>query len=453
MGKRVREGALSSGAQEGFTPEGVPVPPSGRFQVLRDRRSPLHWELRLEPADGAAASWVMAGGLPPRPGEGRVAAHAATLPSEEVEAWDEGAYEARQGKEGAWTLRLDGRRVRGRYHLQRDGDVWTLERVDDESVRPFPEHALPMLAVASPYPADEVAYAFEVKWDGIRALAHVRHGRLRLHTRNLNDVTAGYPELADLPELLRGRDAVLDGEIVAFDEKGLPSFQKLQGRLGVVASAMVRRRRDEVPVVYMVFDLLHLDDRDVTQLPYEERRGLLESLDLAGPHVQVSPSFRGQGKVLLATPGLEGVVAKRLGSPYEPGARSRAWLKVKTQRRQELVIGGWTPGKGARRGRIGSLLVGYHDQPRGTEFRYAGNVGTGFTEQALDDLQRLLEPFRMDASPFSERVPKKDATFVEPKFVCEVEFSEWTSDGKLRHPSFKGLREDKDPRDVVREES
>ena len=453
MGKRVREGALSRGAQEGPAPESVLVPPSGRFVVRRDRKSPLHWELRLEPADGPAAAWVMAGGFPAQPGEARVVAHAATLPSDDAESWDEGAFLARQGKPGAWTLRLDGRRVRGRYHLQRDADVWTLERVDDASVKPFPEHVLPMLAVASPYPQDETSYAFEVKWDGIRALAHVRNGRLRLHTRNLNDVTDAYPELATLPELLGGRDAVLDGEIVAFDETGLPSFQKLQGRLGVVASAMVRRRRDEIPVVYMVFDVLYLDDRDVTQLPYEERRGLLESLDLAGPHVQVSPSFRGQGKVLLATPGLEGVVAKRLGSPYEAGARSRAWLKVKTQRRQEFVIGGWTPGKGARRGRIGSLLVGVYDEPRGARFQYAGNVGTGFTEQGLHDLQRLLEPFRMPASPFSERVPKKDAVFVEPRFVCEVEFTEWTSDGKLRHPSFKGLREDKDPRDVVREES
>ena len=451
MGKRVREGALSREAVSGPAPESVLVPSTGRFRILRDRTSPLRWELRLRHAEEDRATFAFAGGLPARPGDGRVAALTGD-PAPDLEVWDEGALASRVAAAEAWTLRLDGRRVRGRYHLQREGDAWTLTRLDDESVKPFPEHVLPMLAVASAYPADETAYAFEVKWDGIRALAHLKDGRVRLRTRNLNDVTDAYPELHDLPDLLAGRDAVLDGEIVAFDEKGMPSFQKLQGRLGVVASAVAKKRRNDAPVMYMVFDLLYLDGRDVTGLPYEERRGLLESLDLHGPHVQVSPSFRGQGKVLLATPGLEGIVAKRLGSPYEAGARSRAWLKVKTQRRQEMVIGGWSAGRGARRGRIGALLLGVWDEPRGRRLLYAGSVGTGFSDEALDDLERLLRPFVMQASPFATPVDKKDVTFVEPRFVCEVEFTEWTGDGRLRHPSFKGLREDKDPRDVVREE-
>ena len=451
MGKRVREGALESGAEP--SPTGILLPSTGRFVVSRDRTSPQRWELRLVGEDGRVASWHLTGGLPARPGDGRVAALAESPEPAPEDAWDEGRFWAKAGAKDEWALTLDGRKVRGRHSLHHEDEAWTLTRLDDAAVKPFPEHVLPMLAVASAYPKDETAYAFEVKWDGIRALAHVKDGRVKLRTRNLNDVTGTYPELHDLPDVLGGREAVLDGEIVAFDDRGLPSFQKLQGRLGVVASAVARKRRDETPVVYMVFDVLHLDGRDTTALPYEERRGLLESLDLHAPHVQLSPSFRGQGKVLLATPGLEGIVAKRLGSPYEAGARSRHWLKVKTQRRQELVIGGWTPGRGARKGRIGSLLVGVYDEPRGRRLLYAGNVGTGFSDEALDDLQRILAPFVLDASPFANPVGKKDATFVEPKFVCEVEFTEWTSDGKLRHPSFKGLREDKDPREVVREES
>lgn len=204
--------------------------------------------------------------------------------------------------------------------------------------------------------------------------------------------------------------------------------------------------------MYMVFDVLHLDGVDTTRLPYEARREVLASLDLHGEHVQLASSYVGQGRVLLATPGLEGVVAKRLGSRYEAGARSRAWLKIKSQRRQEFVIGGWTKGEGSRRGRIGALLLGVYARRGGDELRYAGNVGTGFTERTLDDLRTTLAPHVIKKSPFQGPIEtRREAVFVEPRFLAEVEFTEWTSEGRLRHPSFKGLRADKDPKDVVRE--
>lgn len=301
----------------------------------------------------------------------------------------------------------------------------------------------PMLARAAEYPRDPENYAFEIKWDGYRAIAYIpRQGPIQIRSRSLLDMTNDYPELQELRGLLAGREAVLDGEIVAFDKNGLPSFEEMQQ--GIEGSR-----------VFVAFDVLSLDGEDVTRRPYEERRKLLESLDLASAHIQTSPSYVGDGRALLAMPGLEGVVAKRLGSAYEPGARSSAWLKIKTQRRQEFVIGGWTRGQGARAGRIGALLVGVYDERGGTRLKYAGNVGTGFTDKTLDDLERRLQKHIRVGSPFDAPIPKqRDAVvFVAPKLICEIEFTEWTRDDRLRHPSFKGLRDDKDPHDVVREES
>jgi len=303
-----------------------------------------------------------------------------------------------------------------------------------------PDRILPMLARPSDYPDDEQNYAFEVKWDGMRAIVYSQPGRMRIENRNLQDMTGQWPELSRLNRALHAHEAVLDGEIVAFDERGLPSFEALQARR-------------EGSRVYVAFDVLYYDGRDVTDLPYEERRALLESLDLSSPHVQISPSYVGHGRALLATPGLEGVVAKRLGSAYDRGARSSAWLKIKTQRRQEFVIGGWTRGKGARDGKIGALLLGVYDEPRGTRLKYAGSVGTGFSDALLDELERKMQSHVRRDSPFDAPIDKREAVFVAPRLVCEVEFTEWTRDHRLRHPSFKGLREDKDPHDVVREES
>ncbi|MGN6372249.1 MAG: DNA ligase D [Solirubrobacteraceae bacterium] len=322
---------------------------------------------------------------------------------------------------------------------------------------PMPARLRPMLARPGNLPDDEQAWAFEVKWDGVRAIAYCSDGRLRLESRNLNDVTSRYPELRPLAEQLAEREAVLDGEIVAFDEHGTPSFARLQRRMHLGSHSSIRRLAREQPVTYVIFDLLHLDGHDVMRLPYLERRELLEQLSLRGETWQTPAHHRGKGSDLLAVTGehrLEGVLAKRLDSAYRPGERSANWVKVKNVSRQELVVGGWLPGKGRRSGELGALLLGYYERENGSRrLRYAGRVGTGFDEA---ELRRLGDELRLRAcksSPFSSQgtQPPREARFVKPQLVAEVEFTAWTNDGVLRHPSYKGQRYDKPAEDVRRE--
>jgi bifunctional non-homologous end joining protein LigD len=319
----------------------------------------------------------------------------------------------------------------------------------------MPERLVPMMARPTDnLPRPERGWSYEVKWDGVRAIAYVQPGRLRLESRNLNEITDAYPEVRGILTDLGMHEAVLDGEIVAFDDNGRPSFERLQSRMHVTSPNAVRRLMGSTPVVYAIFDVLYLDGHSLMDLPYTERRERLEQLELGGPAWRVPSVHRDAGKRLLeatASQGLEGVVAKRLDSHYEPGRRTGAWLKIKHTRRQELVIGGWIPGEGRRARRIGALLMGYH---RDGTFVYAGRVGTGFTEKTLNELLAKLEPLHRDTSPFGS-APKlpREAVFVEPSLVAEIEFREWTNEGVLRAPSFKGLREDKSPREVVLEGS
>lgn len=312
----------------------------------------------------------------------------------------------------------------------------------------------PMLAV--PGTPDDVrdGHAHEFKWDGVRTLVVVADGIVTVRSRRGRDVTATYPELAD-PELadLSGLgDAVLDGEIVALED-GRPSFERLQPRMGVADPDRARRLARSTPVALLAFDLLRVDDRELLAEPYEARRDALAELDPTGPRVQVPPAHDDVDAALAvaAELGLEGVVSKRLGSPYRPGERSPDWRKIRLVRRQELVVGGWRPERGGRgaggRERIGSLLVGYHDADG--RLVYAGAVGSGLTEAMRDRLASRLR--ERPTSPFAGPVPHADARFVEPQVVVEVRFREWTSDGVLRQPSVKGLRDDKDPAEVVRE--
>jgi bifunctional non-homologous end joining protein LigD len=323
---------------------------------------------------------------------------------------------------------------------------------DQDGRQPMPERLVPMLARLGKLPTDQEGWSFEVKWDGIRAIAYIQPGRLRLESRSLNEITAGYPELRGLLDDLGMREVVLDGEIVAFDDRGNPSFEQLQRRMHVTGPAAVKRLSSEVPVVYAIFDLLYLDGLSLIERPYRERRAALEGLGLEGSCWRVPAAHAGDGQALLdatKAQGLEGIVAKRLDSCYEPGRRSGAWLKIKHTLRQELVIGGWIPGEGRRAQRIGALLMGYY---RGSELVFAGRVGTGFTEPVLDDLARRLEPLRRDSSPFraGPKLPR-NAVFVEPCLVAEIELREWTRDRIMRAPSYKGLREDKQPGQVVLE--
>lgn len=316
----------------------------------------------------------------------------------------------------------------------------------------MPSALRPMKARLGEIPGDEERYGFEIKWDGVRALAYVANGKLRLESRTGRDVSAQFPEARALLGTLGRRQAVLDGELVAFDDGGRPSFQTLQGRIHLVSEALVRKRMGSIPVTLMLFDLLHLSGRSTRELSYEQRRELLEGLGLDAAGIQTPRWRRGEGSALLAVSrerGLEGVIAKRLGSRYLPGVRSDAWLKVKNHRSQEIVIGGWLPGKGRRSGTLGALLAGYYEDG---ELRYAGKVGTGFSEGDLRLLIERLEPLRRADTPFSGRQPQRDSIFVEPQLVGEVEFGEWTNTGTMRHPAFKGLRVDKAAADVVREE-
>ena len=316
----------------------------------------------------------------------------------------------------------------------------------------MPDLIEPMQALlAGGVPSDEDRYGFEFKWDGIRAICYWTGRSLRLQTRNRKDVTARYPELWPLQDQLGGRQAILDGEIVAFDERGRPSFEQLQQRMGLTAEAEVRRQMQVTPVAYLLFDVVYLETALLISEPYAARRDRLLGLELAGRHWQTPPHQVGDGHALMQASrdnGLEGVIAKRLDGVYEPGRRSGAWLKVKNRLRQEFVIGGWVDGEGRRKGLPGALLVGYHEDGR---LVYASKVGTGFTDATLARLARLMRPLERDTSPFDVGGPPGRAHFVEPRLVAEVEFSEWTRGRELRAPSFKGLRVDKDPRDVVRE--
>ena len=374
--------------------------------------------------------------------------------------WDRGTYEAEKWRDDEVIATFHGERLNGRYALIRtDGKDWLMHRMDppaDPGAEPMPEALVPMLAKAGPLPRAG-DWAYELKWDGVRALVSSEPGRIRIESRNGRDITASYPELRALNRALSHHRAILDGEIVAFDEDGRPSFGRLQQRMHLTNESQVRRRAQEVPVVLVLFDLLWLDGHSLMHLPYDERRARLEALELTGPNWQTPAAHHGDGAALLeatARQGLEGLIAKRRDSPYEPGRRSGAWIKVKNVNRQEVVIAGWLPGEGRRASRIGALVVGVHDETDPpSPLRYAGRVGTGFTDRTLDELRERLEPLRTDHSPFGHHPQglPRNVQWVTPSLLAEVEYGEWTSDGLLRHPSFKGLRADKDPADVVRE--
>lgn len=320
----------------------------------------------------------------------------------------------------------------------------------------------PMLAKSAPLPDDDSQYGFEIKWDGIRAIIYLDYSSIRIVSRNLLDITTQYPELQQLVKALEGRSAVLDGEIVAFAQDGKPSFELLQNRMGLTSQETIERRRLQVPVTYIIFDLLAIDEKNLMDESYMRRREMLRNLHLQGPNWQTPSYTQGNGQAIVTASrrmGLEGIIAKRLTSMYIPGERTGDWLKTKNQLRQELIIAGWVPGRGSRSGRIGALLVGVYDISAKTaascgqlqHLLYAGKVGTGFTYEMLAKLEESLQKLKADDNPFFNKVPVKNAIFAKPVLIGEFEFTAWTSNNTLRHPSFKGIRIDKDPSSVVRE--
>jgi bifunctional non-homologous end joining protein LigD len=324
----------------------------------------------------------------------------------------------------------------------------------------------PMLAKPGEVPESEGdEWAYEIKWDGIRALGYANRGKWSMLSRRHEDVSARYPELAAIAEALGEHSAILDGEVVALDKEGRPRFQLIQSRMGLTSAGAVQARMRKQPVDYVIFDLLHLDGRRVRDLPYVKRRELLEGLGLDGPRWR-TPSFRyGGGADLFEAArrqGLEGIVSKRSDSPYRPGKRTGEWIKTRVWRRQEFVIGGYIPGEGSRAKRVGSLLVGYYDGRRSElrkgqeqKLHFAGAVGSGLKESDLQFLTRELHKRERAESPFDMGAPTgpkaRFAVWCDPELVCEVSWTEWTNDGTLRQPAFKGMRDDKDPREVVKE--
>jgi bifunctional non-homologous end joining protein LigD len=348
---------------------------------------------------------------------------------------------------------------------------------------PLPASLAPMLAVPGSPPRGRLAdWAVEMKWDGVRALAFVEDGQIRLVSRTGKDISRTYPEIC-APEMAGSAGApsqlLLDGEMVAFTD-GRPDFEALQPRMHVSSADAALRLAATIPVTYLAFDLLQADGVPLLGLPYAARREKLTTIMGNGPGFLVPPDFPGPDldavrEVSVAT-GLEGVVAKRLDSAYEPGARTGSWIKVKNLLQQEVVVAGWKPGQGNRAGLIGSLIVGvYADigpqaryprssigpasggtggRPPGRQLLYAGHVGTGFSDPVLRMLTRLLAPLRRPRSPFDEPVPPEyagPAVWVEPRLVIEVTFNRWTRAGRMRAPAYRGLRDDKDPADVFRE--
>ena len=436
-----------------------------RFVVQRHAARSLHYDFRLE-RDGALASWAVPKGVPLEKGERHLAVHVedhpldyadfeGTIPAGQygagtVEIWDRGTYELlEEKKDGGLTVRLHGERLDGTWTLvpaRLDGNPknWLILRKDAEDGAATTTRLYrPMLATATDKLPVGKEWAFEPKWDGFRALAYVNGGDVTFRSRNDNDLTKRFPSAARaLARSVRSPAAVLDGEICALDENGRSGFGLLQQGVGTL--------------VFAAFDVLERDGEQLCDQTYIERRRELESLlDATVEGVLVSPSFDDGAALERAARehDLEGVVAKRRDSCYHPGRRTLEWRKLKLKHRQELVIAGYTRGKGRRSNGIGAIVLAVHDAEG---LRYAGNVGTGFDDRELDRLEKLLKPLGRDEPPFAEvpkmpKVRRGDVVWVEPKLVAEIEFAEWTRDGRLRAPVYVGLRDDKPADDVVAE--
>ncbi|MBV8150725.1 MAG: non-homologous end-joining DNA ligase, partial [Candidatus Eremiobacteraeota bacterium] len=312
----------------------------------------------------------------------------------------------------------------------------------------IPREVQPMLTTLVGEPFDDPAWLFELKWDGYRAIAVVEKDGVTLTSRNGKDLLGQFPEMKELARSFRSLPIEVDGELCVLDENGKPDFQALQARDKAVPGL---KRRKPSPVVYVVFDLIYADGRDLRKQPLEERKRLLESLIVPDRSVMFSKHVFGNGNDLYAAAaqrGLEGIVGKVRTSPYRSGVRSREWVKIKSKRRQEFVIGGYTEPRGSRKG-FGAILIGYYD---GADLVYAGHVGTGFDQNLLRDLMARFKPLERKTSPFVN-TPKTNtpAHWIAPELVCEVTFAEWTREGILRQPVFLGLRFDKNPKTVVRE--
>ena len=432
------------------------------FVVQRHDARRLHYDFRLE-RDGALASWAVPKGVPVEAGARALAVHVEDHPLEyatfhgeipkgqygggTVEIWDSGTYELLEEKRnGQLTVLLHGTRLTGRWTLvpaRLDGkeENWLLIKGHDEAEDIVQGEYRPMLATQEAYVPRGEGWTFEVKFDGYRALAYIRGGECKLVSRNGNDLTGRFADVAKaLVKAVRSPNAVVDGEVARIDTTGRTSFSELQQGSG--------------QLVYYAFDLLELDGKPLVDLPLHERKTQLQKLiDLRTGSVAVSEGFD-DGDALFEVAraqNLEGIIAKRIDSPYKSGRRTRDWLKLKTENTDEFVVAGYTAGAGRRAGTFGALVLGAHE---GGGLRYVGNVGTGFDDAEIRKLLALMKPLHRDVPPFAEvpkmpRIRKGDVQWVEPRLVAQVRYGEWTHDGRLRHPAYLGLRDDKDAAEVT----
>jgi bifunctional non-homologous end joining protein LigD len=325
--------------------------------------------------------------------------------------------------------------------------------------RPMPPRIHPMLAEAVDEPFDSAEWLFEIKWDGYRAVAFIADGKLRLVSRNQNQLTERFPELKDLPKFIHAKSAILDGEVVALDQQGRASFSLMQQRTGFRPGGRRIANKADVPVLYYAFDLLYLDGYDLRRVPLKERKNKLASLLVTGDSVRYSDHYEKQGKALFEmarAKGLEGILAKRCDSIYQE-RRTREWLKIKIRHRLECVIGGYTEPEGSR-AHFGSIVLGLYDgQGR---LIHVGQAGSGFDQKSLDEIWKLLQKREAKKNPFYGEVEAlRKVYWVKPELVAEIEYAEWTdgastgSGPKLRAPVFLGLRDDKDPQDCRLDET
>jgi bifunctional non-homologous end joining protein LigD len=457
------------------TPEPAPGAAEGEgnsFVIHKHRATRLHYDVRLE-RDGALPSWAVPKGLPTARGDKRLAVRTEDHPLEygkfsgtipaghygagEVRIFDDGWYEPVEWDDKKVSFRLHGRRYPNlEFHFVKTRTDWLafLASAQDAPLIESPPRFQPMLAEGGWKAFDDDAWWFEPKLDGIRCLAEMTTAETKLITRTGRDVTSQYPDIHMVHELVDQVNAVLDGEIVAFDGEGRNSFEALQQRMNLANEREIKRMAKQIPVALVVFDVLWLDGRDTTGLTLEERRELLTLVVEEDHRLQLMTHVEGDGKSFTEAArglGLEGVVAKKKGSKYLPGRRADTWRKIKLTNTQDCVILGWTPGLRGRSTTFGALLVGALD---GDRWVWIGQVGTGFTEKMLSIVQEKLEPLTRDTPPIDDPdlAAVKGATYVEPTVVCEVEYLEFTkSTKKMRAPSFKGLRPDKTPDECVLE--
>lgn len=487
-------------------PAATPVPGDGNSFVIQEHHARrLHYDFRLE-HDGVLVSWAVPKGLPTDVKKNHLGVQTEDHPLEygsfegtipkgeygagEVTIWDAGTYELEKWRDGEEVIvTLHGREDGGvqrtfggprRFALIHTGEKsvdggsagankenrnWLVHLMKDQSAPrarpgeprtvPFPR-IRPMLATAGSTAdlTDDDEWVFEMKWDGVRAIVEISPDGLRLVSRNGNDMTALYPELAGAADVVHGETAVLDGEIVALNRAGRPDFGLLQTRMKLSRRADIEKASAKTPVDLMLFDLLYLDGNSLLELGYGQRRQILaEAVDSGEGRIHVPPVIGSSAQDAVASSrelGLEGVMAKKADGLYSPGNRSRSWIKLKNQFTQEVIVVGWRPGSGRRANRVGSLLVAV---PEDGTLRYVGRVGTGFSEKELTDLTAALQRMQRRTSPVPNlpAADARDAHWVTPKLVGEVEFSEQTAAGRLRHPAWRGWRPDKDPADVVPE--